>query len=88
MKIPILALVLIAFVVNDLNAQTAAQQTQVTQANVPVPTPYAVVRQDANTRVWQREEYEAGPNGKIITHLRHYTEIASGVDQQHGQTME
>ena len=76
MKILTLALGLMALVVNGLEAQqTPITQPQVTQANVPAPTPYAIVRQDANSRVWQREEYEAGPNGQIVTHLRHYKEI-------------
>ena len=48
--------------------------------NVPAPTPYSIVNQDANTRVWQRQEYEAGPNGQTITHIQQYKEIASGLN--------
>ncbi len=70
MKTSILALVLMALVVNSLEAQQTTAQTQaaqVTQVSVPAPTPYAIVNQDGNSRVWQREEYEAGPNGEVVT---------------------
>ncbi len=80
MKTPILALGLMALFVNGLEAQQTTaptQATQVTQVSVPAPTPYAIVNQDANSQVWQRQEYEAGPNGQTITHIRRYTEIAT-----------
>src|ERR1700722_3976365 len=76
MKIPILAFILIAFVANGLKAQSTAQS----QVNVPAPTSYTIVNQDANSRVWQREEYEAGPNGQITTNTHSYYELATGLN--------
>jgi RHS repeat-associated protein len=80
MKIPILILGLIAVAVSGLEAQQTTAQAQVNQLSVPTPTPYAIVNQDANSRVWQRQEYEAGPNGQVISHIRHYTEMATGLN--------
>jgi hypothetical protein len=77
MKSSTLALFIFAFVLNFSEAQTPTTQSQV---NVPAPTPYTIVNQDANSRVWQRQEYEAGPNGQTITHIRKYTEICSGLN--------
>ena len=64
MKIPILILIFLAFIGNSLEAQLPTTQSQV---SVPAATPYEIVSQDANSRVWQRQEYEAGPNGEIVT---------------------
>jgi hypothetical protein len=77
MKIPISALILLALVANGVRAQSPTTQSQV---NVPAPTPYAIVNQDANSRVWQRQEYEAGPNGEIVTNIQAYKEYATGLN--------
>jgi hypothetical protein len=69
MKNPISIPVLLAFIINGAEAQSPTTQSQV---NVPAPTPYAIVSQDANSQVWQRQEYEAGPNGQIITRVHQY----------------
>jgi hypothetical protein len=46
-------------------------------ANVPVPTPYAVVSQDANSRIWKQTVYEHGPSGQEQTQcLSFYNEQA------------
>ncbi len=57
-----------------------AQPTTVGQANVPPPTDYRVVQADGNSRMWQREVYEAGPNGEVVTNLQTYTELATGLN--------
>jgi hypothetical protein len=75
MKIPISILVFLAFIVNGVGAQSPTTQSQIT---VPAPTPYLIINQDANCRVWQRLEYEAGPNGDVITHVRVCNEISTG----------
>jgi len=77
MKTSILALFIFAFVLNCSEAQMPTTQSQVT---VPAATPYTIVSQDANSRVWQREEYEAGPNGEIVTNTHSYTELATGLN--------
>jgi hypothetical protein len=48
--------------------------------NLPAPTPYAIVQNDANSRVWERTVYELGPNGKTIAKKHHYTELATGLN--------
>jgi len=82
MKIPISILLFLALVVNSLEAQSVATQGQTaqTQVTVPAPTPYTIVNQDANSQVWQRQVYEAGPNGQTVTHIQQYQEIASGLN--------
>jgi hypothetical protein len=75
MKIPIFILVFLAFIVNGVGAQSPTTQSQIT---APVPTPYLIINQDANCRDWQRLEFESGPNGDVITHVRAYNEISKG----------
>jgi hypothetical protein len=77
MKISILGLFIFAFALNCSEAQPTAAQGQ---AATPVPAPYTIVSQDGNSRVWQREEYEAGPNGIIETNVHSYTELTSGLN--------
>ena len=47
---------------------------------VPAPTPYAVVSQDANSAVWQRDTYEQAPDGSIVPHVHQYVELATGLN--------
>ena len=64
-------------------ANTTAGQAVTTTA-VKAPTPYQIVETGANHRVWQRETYEQGPNGKTVTKIHKYTEVASGMNYQDG----
>jgi hypothetical protein len=59
-------------------AQSAANQQ--TQIAVPSPTPYGISVQDANSRVWQRTDYQISPSGEVITNSHGYTEICSGLN--------
>src|SRR6202789_4301049 len=77
MKSPIYAVICLAFVANSIKAQSPIKQSQVT---VPHPSRYAVVNQDGNSRVWQRQEYAAGLNGGIATNTHSYTELATGLN--------
>jgi len=43
-------------------------------------TAYAIVSNDANSRVWQRETYETLPSGQIVTNFHSYTELATGLN--------
>ena len=54
MKISNAVFALLAIGITGLQAQTPSATSQV---NVPPPTDYQVVQQDANSRVWQRETY-------------------------------
>ena len=78
MKIPIIAIVLLAIGSVGLRAQTPT--TAATQGNVPPPTDYQIVQQDGNSRVWQREIYEQEPNGQIISRPHKFTELATGLN--------
>jgi hypothetical protein len=60
-----------------------------TSATMPPPTSPQVASQDANSRVWQWQTYEAGLNGKIIPHIHSYTELATGLNHRvNGQWVE
>ena len=70
-------MVLFAIGAIGLRAQTPSAGRQTT---VPSPTDYQVVQQDANSQVWQRETYENGPSGEVVTNFNSYTELASGLN--------
>lgn len=57
-----------------------SQQVSANQSSVQAPTPYSIVANDANSRVWQRTVYEQGPNGQVIPKSHSYTELASGLN--------
>jgi hypothetical protein len=78
MKIPIIAIVLLAIGSVGLQAQTLT--TAASQGNVPAPTDYQIVQQDGNSRVWQREIYEQEPNGQIVARPHKFTELATGLN--------
>src|ERR1022692_530258 len=46
----------------------------------PAPTLYAITVQDANSRVWQRTDYQISPSGEVIANTHSYTEICSGLN--------
>ena len=78
MKISNIVIVLLAGGSIGLRAQTPT--TAASQGNVPAPTDYQIVQQDGNSRVWQREIYEQGPNGQIIARPHQFTELATGLN--------
>ena len=84
MKIPIIAIVLLAIGSIGLQAQTPTTTT--TQGNVPAPTDYQIVQQDGNSRVWQREIYEQGPDGQTIARPHQFTELATGLNYRDPST--
>lgn len=64
-------------------AQTSSAGNQV---NLPAPTPYSIIANDANSRVWERTVYERSPDGSIVARKHRYTELASGLNYwQNGQ---
>src|ERR1022692_2756926 len=67
-------------------AQSVANQQ--TQIAVPSPTPYAITVQDANSRAWQRTDYQISPSGEVITNTHGYTEICSGLNHWAGKWVE
>ncbi len=81
MKLNTLFVTLITFLpgICGLSAQTSAV-VAIPPANVPPPTPYVITSKAANSQVWQRQWYEAAPNGQITTHIESYTEIQSGLN--------
>jgi archaellum component FlaF (FlaF/FlaG flagellin family) len=61
--------------------ESRAQTIQgASQVSLPSATSYTVVSQNANSRVWQSESYEAGQNGLIVTNIHSYEELASGLN--------
>ena len=59
------AILILTGAVIDGRGQTTSQSAQSqTQGNsLPAPTPYAVTKQDGDSRVWERTIYEPGPKG-------------------------
>ena len=67
-------------------AARAADNTAVaSQASVPAATAYREVERGANHKVWQRETYEQGPDGKVVARIHKYTELASGLHYKNSQ---
>jgi RHS repeat-associated protein len=83
MKITSIVIVLFFSSLAGLQAQntvvgTATQPTQ--NQTPPPPTAYAVVANDANSRVWQRTVYELDASGNPVPKLHQYTELATGLN--------
>jgi len=56
---------------------------------LPAATSFRVVERGANHRIWQRESYEAGPNGHVMTRVHKVTELNTGMHyQQNGEWVE
>lgn len=51
-----------------------------TSAARPADTPYEVVSRDANSRVWERTEYEQGASGEWVPRVHRYIELATGLN--------
>ena len=62
-----------------------ASQSTVTTPVVPAPTAYRVVDRGANNKVWQRETYELGPKGQVVTHVHKFQELANGMHFKNAQ---
>ena len=72
MKTPFFAALLSSIVIN-----TYAQGQS---SEPPQDTPYAIVQNDANSRIWERTTYEQLPSGQTIPHVDHYAEITTGLN--------
>ena len=73
MKTSIVAAVL--FSVFNIHAQNAGLAPVAGQANGSAPaqdTPYAIVQNGANSRVWERTTYEQLPSGEFVPHIHRY----------------
>jgi hypothetical protein len=60
--------------------QAAPISVDPNQNQVPAPTDYAVIKQDGDSRVWERTVYEKSASGQIIPHTHRYTELATGLN--------
>jgi len=78
MKIAIITTILLAISSTSMQGQT--QTTAAGPSNVPAPTDYQVIRQDANSQIWQQTTYENAPNGNVQPHIHQYTELATGLN--------
>jgi len=66
-----------------LNASLLHAVTTANSVNppaLPAPTPYSIVQRDANSQVWQRQTYDLGPDGSIVTNFVSYNELATGLN--------
>jgi hypothetical protein len=66
-----------------------AQQLTLQSQSLPAPTSTAIISREANSRIWERTEYQAGPNGQVIPVKHHYTELGTGLCyHQNGQWLD
>src|ERR1035441_6447649 len=67
MKTSWLVIVLLVSSLAGLWAQVPATNANqaLNQIVLPAPTPYTIVTNDANSRVWERTVYERGTNGIV-----------------------
>jgi hypothetical protein len=63
-----------------------AQQVTTSQTSVPSPTPYSIVANDANSRIWERTNYAVSPNGRSVSQIQRFTELATGLNYQDPST--
>jgi hypothetical protein len=90
MKIPLMAGLLFSTILN-IQAQIGGS---VSGTNQSIPssaqdTPYSVVQRSANSRVWERTTYDQRPPGGTVSHVHHYTELATGLHYlQNGHWLE
>ena len=75
----------LALTMTSLSATAADKTAVASQDSVPAATVYREVERGANHKVWQRETYERGPDGKVVTRSHKYTELASGMHYQNSQ---
>ena len=59
--------------------------TNAPQIKPPPPTPFAVVDTGSNHRKWQREVFEKAPDGRIVSRIHQYTELAAGMNYKNAQ---
>jgi len=86
MKTSIVAVALFSVVLN-VHAQNAGLAPMAGQANRPAPVQdasYTIVQSDANSRVWERTNYEKSPSGEMIPHVHSYTELGTGMHYRQG----
>ena len=55
------------------------------ELKLPPPTPFRIVGLGANNRLWQRESYEPAPDGKVVTRVHRYVELATGLHYRNEQ---
>lgn len=80
MKTSSIVIVSVFLTVLGTQAQAAGAPTIANPSIVQAPNDYRVVQRDANSQVWQRTEYTAGPNGQVMTNFHKYVELASGLN--------
>jgi hypothetical protein len=71
-----------------LQGQTAvatSPSAAVQAGQLPPPTPYAVTKQDGNSKVWERTVFELDSNGQPVPKKHSYTELGTGMNYQDAQ---
>jgi len=63
----------------SIRGQTTSPATVGTTATATA-TPYSVVANGPNHRIWQSTTYEVTPDGKTLPHLQQYEEVATGLN--------
>jgi hypothetical protein len=79
-------LIFLTVVVSSSFGLCQAQQVSANQSSVPSPTLYSAVANDANSRIWERTNYAVDPNGKSVSQIQRFTELATGLNYQDPST--
>jgi len=59
-----------------------AEQAASSQTSTLSPTPYSIIANDANSRIWERTLSEQGAKGQSTSQIQRYTELATGLNYQ------
>src|SRR5437867_666514 len=76
--------VITIFLLSVATASAGDTVQQPAPSPVPDPTIYHVVEKTANSRIFERIEYETLRSGRQVPHVHRYTEIATGVCRPSG----
>src|SRR5580704_9640235 len=89
MVVVCLALTLAGAQAQNAGTPGGGSQSNVTATPLPAPTSYQVVDREANYNIWERQTFELGLNGMVITNFHQFTELSSGMNYwNNGQWME
>ena len=83
--IVVLVLCIVRLPADPTATATATSAGMVQGTPLPDATPFQVMERGADHRVWQRSTFEKLPNGKVVTHVHKYTELAAGLHYKNAQ---
>lgn len=70
------------FLAQGQTVDNASVSSQPAQSSLPAATPYQIVDVGADHRTWQRNTFQLGPDGEVVTNVHQYVELTSGLYYQ------